>query len=100
MKTAAISTLKAKLSEYLAAVKGGEEVIVTERGRPIARIRPIDARVAQDERLSRLVARGLVRPPTRSGSLRDLLPSLKEDKTDVPLEAILRAIREDRDEGG
>jgi len=33
MKSAAISKLKASLSEYLDRVKAGEEVIVTERGR-------------------------------------------------------------------
>ena len=38
MKTAAVSKLKATLSEYLARVKAGEEVIVTERGKPIAKI--------------------------------------------------------------
>jgi prevent-host-death family protein len=98
MKTAAVSTLKAKLSEYLASVKRGEEVIVTERGRPIARLGPIEQRVRDDERLSRLVARGLIRPGR--GNLRELLPALRADKTNVPLEAILRAIREDRDESG
>jgi prevent-host-death family protein len=41
MKTAAISKLKASLSEYLGKVKAGEEVIVTDRGRPVARIVPI-----------------------------------------------------------
>jgi len=40
MKTAAVSKLKAGLSEYLARVKAGEEVIVTERGKPIAKIVP------------------------------------------------------------
>ncbi len=38
MKSAAISRLKASLSEYLDRVKAGEDVIVTERGKPIARI--------------------------------------------------------------
>jgi prevent-host-death family protein len=41
MKTAAVSELKASLSEYLGKVKAGEEVIVTDRGRPIARIVPL-----------------------------------------------------------
>jgi prevent-host-death family protein len=41
MKSAAISKLKASLSEYLDRVKAGEEVIVTERGKPIARITPL-----------------------------------------------------------
>jgi prevent-host-death family protein len=33
--------LKASLSEYLARVKSGEELLVTERGRPVARIVPL-----------------------------------------------------------
>lgn len=41
MKTAAVSKLKASLSEYLARVKAGEEVVVTERGKPIAKLVPI-----------------------------------------------------------
>jgi prevent-host-death family protein len=41
MKTAAVSELKALLSKYLSKVKAGEEVIVTDRGKPIAKIIPI-----------------------------------------------------------
>lgn len=41
MKTAAVSELKALLSKYLSKVKAGEEVIVTDRGKPIAKIVPI-----------------------------------------------------------
>ena len=40
MKTATVSKLKASLSEYLRQVKAGEEVLVTERGRPIAKLTP------------------------------------------------------------
>lgn len=43
MDTAAVSRLKARLSEYLAKVKAGEEVVVTERGRPVARIVPVES---------------------------------------------------------
>ncbi|PIV82449.1 MAG: hypothetical protein COZ32_05245 [Nitrospirae bacterium CG_4_10_14_3_um_filter_53_41] len=42
MKTAAISKLKASLSQFLARVKAGEEVLVTERGKPVAKIIPLD----------------------------------------------------------
>lgn len=42
MKTAAISKLKASLSEYLDKVKAGEEVLVTDRGKPVARIVPLE----------------------------------------------------------
>jgi len=41
MKTAAVAELKALLSKYLAKVKAGEEVVVTDRGKPIAKIVPI-----------------------------------------------------------
>lgn len=41
MKSTAISDLKAHLSEYLLKVKSGEEIIITDRNKPIARIIPI-----------------------------------------------------------
>ena len=41
MKTAAVSELKASLSAYLGKVKAGEEVIVTDRGKPVAKLVPI-----------------------------------------------------------
>ncbi len=47
MLTAAVSELKASLSRFLARVKAGEDVIVTERGRPVARLVPVE-RVAED----------------------------------------------------
>ena len=40
MRTAGVAGLKAKLSKYLEAVKAGEEVIVTEHGKAIARVVP------------------------------------------------------------
>ncbi len=41
METTAISKLKASLSEYLLKVKSGEEVLITERGKAIAKIVPL-----------------------------------------------------------
>ena len=41
MKTATVSRLKASLSEYLAGVRSGEALIVTDRGRPVAKIIPL-----------------------------------------------------------
>jgi prevent-host-death family protein len=35
-----VAEVKAQLSAILAAVEGGEEVIITKRGRPVARIVP------------------------------------------------------------
>jgi prevent-host-death family protein len=60
MKRAAVSELKARLSEFLTSVKAGEEIVITDRGRPVARITPITRdRNAVTERLSMLERAGL-----------------------------------------
>jgi prevent-host-death family protein len=55
-----VRDLKNNLSRYLHRVQAGDEVIVTDRGRPVARLsslgRPTD-------RLAELIAAGAVRPP-------------------------------------
>ncbi len=65
MKQASIAALKARLSEYLQAVKAGDEVIVTERGRPVARLTPISVGERREVHLNRLIRAGLVRPPLK-----------------------------------
>lgn len=64
MKRTSIATLKARLSEYLDTVKSGEEVLVTERGRPIARLIPIGPDDRAESRMAELIRTGAVRPPT------------------------------------
>jgi prevent-host-death family protein len=56
-----IRELKNGLSGYIDRVRDGEEVIVTDRGRPVARLSALDASY---DRLAELVAAGVVRPPT------------------------------------
>lgn len=58
--TVGVSQLKAALSDYLARVQAGEEVVVTERGLPIARLVPV--RTGEEE-LASLEQEGLVRLP-------------------------------------
>lgn len=55
-----IRELKNGLSKYIDRVRAGEEVIVTDRGRPVARLSAIDA---SEDRLADLVAAGVVRAP-------------------------------------
>ena len=55
-----IRELKNGLSKYIDRVRAGEEVIVTDRGRPVARLSSVDA---SEDRLADLVAEGLVRAP-------------------------------------
>jgi len=68
MSTVGIKELKNRLTQYLRRTKNGQEVVVTERGRPIALIKPIQSveRTASLEaRLAGLAAAGLVTLPTR-----------------------------------
>ena len=61
MYTAAVSEIKASLSEYLGKVKAGEDVLITERGRPIARIVPLNREKQVVGQLEHLEKRGLVK---------------------------------------
>lgn len=65
MKSAGVAELKAHLSRYLASVKEGEEVTVTERGRPIARLVPLEGEWAEDPAMLDLVRAGVARPPRK-----------------------------------
>jgi len=61
MKTAAISELKARLSEYLNQVKAGMEVLITDRGKPVARLVPLSRPKDLKESLVRMEKEGLIR---------------------------------------
>jgi prevent-host-death family protein len=61
MTTATVSKLKASLSEYLRRVKAGEEVLVSERGRPIAKLVPVAGADALPDHLAEMARHGLAR---------------------------------------
>jgi len=63
MRRVSISELKAKLSEFIALVQSGEEVLVTDRGRPVARISGLRDEAGRSGRLQRLIRLGRVRQP-------------------------------------
>jgi len=56
--------LRANLATTLRRAAAGERVIVTESGRPIAQLGPVDAPAGTT--MEELVARGLVVPPRRA----------------------------------
>lgn len=67
MSTVGVRELKNRLTRYLRQTKQGEEIVVTERGKPIALLMPIKAvkRAASLEaRLARLAAEGRVTLPS------------------------------------
>lgn len=58
-----IGRLKARLSEYLRRVRSGDAVVVTNRGRPVARLVGLDGESATEGRVAELVRSGLARRP-------------------------------------
>jgi prevent-host-death family protein len=64
MRTVKISDLKARLSAHLQFVRDGEELLVCDRNKPVARIVPCSAE-DEPERERRLIARGIMTPPLK-----------------------------------
>ncbi len=84
MQTAMVSELKAKLSRYLAQVRGGATITVCDRRTPIARLVPVEGDAGGLE----------VREPTEAGDL-PITPGITlKKRTDVM--ALLRTDRDQR----
>jgi prevent-host-death family protein len=56
-------------SKAMKAVKQGKEVVLTERGKPIAVIKPLEQKQDQSAIIRRLEAEGLLRPALRRGPM-------------------------------
>ena len=65
MRTIGIAELKASLSETLARVKAGEEILITEHGRPIAKLVPLSAGAPAAAAAEEMVRSGVLRAPER-----------------------------------
>jgi prevent-host-death family protein len=66
MRTAKISELKARLSAHIEYVKRGEEVLILDRNKPVARLVPPISPSngdSEEDRLQDLIAKGIVTPP-------------------------------------
>lgn len=88
MKSVGIRALKQNASAVLRDVADGDEITITDRGRPVARIIPIAS-----SRIESLVESGRVRPARRS--LVDLGPPLDPEPGATPLSEVVRAARDD-----
>ena len=68
MSTVGVKELKNRLTYYLRLTKQGEEIVVTDRGKPIALLPPLQSATqiqSQEARLAQLAAQGVVTLPTR-----------------------------------
>lgn len=95
-----MADLKARLSEYLARVKSGEEVLVTDRGKPVARLVPVGVETAADDeaetaRLKAMEREGLL----RLGSGRLPEGFFEKERPEDPEGLLVEAALEEREEG-
>jgi prevent-host-death family protein len=94
MRAVNIADLKNNLSRYLNEVRAGQEVLIKDRNRPIARIVPLAEIDDEDAELKELVAEGSARPPITGNRLPSSFWSRRPPKTTIDLVGL---IREDRD---
>src|SRR2546430_13797346 len=99
MKKASVAELKAKLSECLARAKAGEEVIVTERGKPVAKLVPVDKQEAMSARIQELYRSGQLIPPKRKATPEFWAEFRKRPRGEDPEGLLLKALLEEREEG-
>jgi len=59
MQSLGVRELRDRLSRYLAEVRRGATITVTDHGTPVARLTPVDT----PSPLERLIADGVVQPP-------------------------------------
>ncbi len=95
MKTAAVSELKARLSEYLNQVEAGMEVLITDRGRPVARLVPIPRSKDLKGSLVRMEKQGLI----RLGPCKLPKDFWRMVRPDDPESLVLKALLEEREAG-
>ena len=92
MRSANIADLRNHLTQYLHEVRAGEEIVVRDRQRPIAKIVPFS--VDEDDDDSALVAAGSMRKGT--GKLPASFWRTRGPR--VPLHVAVAAVSADRDE--
>ena len=95
MRTVNISDLKARLSAHIQRVRKGEEVLVCDRDKPVARIvpcRPED----HSEQERRLIARGVLTPPLKRRPSSVSWPKPPGKVSDEVMERVWREERKNR----
>ena len=95
MRTANIAELKNNLSNFLADVKLGEEILISDRNKPFAKIIPLhNSSDFSTEELA-LAAAGILRLPEESEIGESFL---KEKRPNLKAETAIQAILDERDE--
>ena len=83
-----------RFSKAIRAVRAGKEVVLTERGRPIAVIKPIGDEDTQRATLRAMVDEGLITPAARKGPM----PTPRWRPVKVKGKPLSRTVIEDRED--
>ena len=97
MRIVNITELKARLSAHLRMVRNGEEVLVCDRNRPVARIVPIYPE-DYSEQDWKLIIRGVMTPPLRRREADEPWPKPAGNVPDEVMEQIWREERDGRED--
>ena len=81
-----------QFSKAIRAVKAGKEVVLTERGKPIAVLKPLEAKEGDEAVIRRLESEGILRPALKRGRMPDFKPVRIKGK---PLSATVSEEREE-----
>lgn len=92
MQKVGVRALRDRFTAYLKRVRQGEEIIVTERGRPLAVLKPLHTPPSLEVVLASLEAEGLIRLPERWSPL-------TPRRTRLTGKTLTELVREER-EGG
>lgn len=95
MRTTNIAELKNNLSNFLADVKRGEEILISDRNKPIAKIVPLHNTSDFSAEELALAATGVLRLPETSEIDESFL---KEKRPALDSATAIKAITDERDE--
>ena len=81
-------------SRAIKAVRSGKEVILTDRGQPIAIIKPVRKEPSEDAALTSMVDEGLITLPSRKGRM----PAARWKAVSIKGKPLSQTILEDRED--
>lgn len=93
MKETGIKELRSSLTATLERVKAGEEILVTDRGEPVARIVPVET---PEQKLARMIRSGAVRPPLQPMDRAEVEDLFNRPRLEDPEGLLIRFLLEER----
>lgn len=100
MRTVGLKTLKNKLSEYIRLAASGETIVITDRDRPVAEIRPLhqDLTTGEGRPLSAFELRGMREGWLSPAKVRDGSPPPGKPVEGLTFEQLMADLERDRED--